>query len=88
MAEHVLDGSVTHAFWDNAYPPRLEIEPGDTVTFACREPLDGQVTSASGPEAWERLDLSRVHSLLGPVRGRGARPGHADLARADPSGSR
>ena len=42
MAEHYLDDSVVHAFWDNSYPPRLEIEPGDTVIFECREAVDGQ----------------------------------------------
>lgn len=75
MAEHFLDSSTTHAFWDNSFPPRLEIDSGDTVTFDCREPLDGQVTPDSGIEIWNDLDFSRVHSLLGPVFVRGAKPG-------------
>lgn len=56
MAEHVLDSSVTLSCWDNSLPPRLEIDSGDTVTFECREPLDGQVTPTSGPEVWGNLD--------------------------------
>jgi acetamidase/formamidase len=77
MTEHLLDSTVTHSFWDNSFPPRLEIDPGDTVTFECREPLDGQVTPDSGAEVWANLDFSRVHSLIGPVYVRGARPGDA-----------
>ena len=25
MAQHYLDDNVVHAFWDNSYPPRVEI---------------------------------------------------------------
>jgi acetamidase/formamidase len=76
VAEHFLDNSTTHAFWDNSLPPRLEIDSGDTVTFDCRESFDGQVTPDSGIEVWNTLDFSRVHSLLGPVFVRGAKPGN------------
>jgi acetamidase/formamidase len=72
---HFLDDSVTLSFWDNSFPPRLEIDSGDTVTFDCREPLDGQVTPDSGPAVWDNLDFSRIHSLLGPVYVREAKPG-------------
>ena len=49
MATHFLDDSAPHAFWDRALPPRVEIDPGDTVVFKTREGT-GQVTpdSASG----------------------------------------
>jgi acetamidase/formamidase len=75
VAEYFLDNSTTHAFWDNSFPPRLEINSGDTVTFDCRESFDGQVTPDSGVEVWNTVDFSRVHSLLGPVFVRGAKPG-------------
>jgi acetamidase/formamidase len=75
MAEHYLDDSVVHAFWDNSYPPRLEIEPGDTVIFECREAVDGQVTSDSDHDAVANLDFSRIHPLTGPVFVKGAQPG-------------
>ncbi len=75
MAEHVLDDREVHAFWDNAYPPRIEIESGDTVVFECRDALDGQVTPDSGHEALAAVDFSRVHPLTGPVFVRGAKPG-------------
>ena len=75
MAEHYLDDSVVHAFWDNSYPARLEIEPGDTVVFECREAVDGQVTPESGHDAVSNLDFSRIHPLTGPVFVKGVRPG-------------
>ena len=74
MAEHYLDDSVVHAFWDNSYPPRLEIDPGDTVIFECREAVDGQVTPESGHDAVANLDFSRIHPLTGPVYIKGAQP--------------
>ena len=75
MAEHYLDDSVVHAFWDNSYPPRVEIDPGDTVIFECRDALDGQATPESGHEALSGLDFSRIHPLTGPVFVKGAQPG-------------
>ncbi len=75
MAEHYLDDSVVHAFWDNAYPPRIEIDPGDTVVFECREAVDGQVTPESSHDALANLDFSRIHPLTGPVYVKGAQPG-------------
>jgi len=75
VAEHYLDDSVVHAFWDNSYPPRIEIEPGDTVVFECREAVDGQVTPDSGHDALANLDFSRIHPLTGPVFVKDAQPG-------------
>ncbi|UCH24294.1 MAG: acetamidase/formamidase family protein [Trueperaceae bacterium] len=75
MAEHYLDDSVVHAFWDRSYPPRLEIDSGDTVVFECREASDRQVTPDSDHDALSQLDFSRIHPLTGPVFIRGAVPG-------------
>ena len=75
MAEHYLDDSVVHAFWDKDYPARVEIESGDTVVFECRDALDGQVQPDSGPEALANVDFGRVHPLTGPVFVKGAKPG-------------
>ncbi len=75
MAEHYLDASVVHAFWDNSYPARVEIDPGDTVVFECRDALDGQATPESGHDAMAGLDFSRIHPLTGPVFVKGAQPG-------------
>jgi len=75
MAHHVIDGSRTHACFDNSLGPLLEIDSGDTVTFELREPLDGQVTPETRPDQLLEIDGSRAHSLLGPVAVRGAVPG-------------
>lgn len=75
MTEHYLDDSVVHAFWDNSYPARIEIDPGDTVVFECREAVDGQVTPESGHDAVSNLDFSRIHPLTGPIFIKGAHPG-------------
>jgi acetamidase/formamidase len=75
MAHHFLDDSIVHAFWDNQYPARLHINPGDTVTFECREAVDGQVTSDSDHDALADLDFGRIHPLTGPVYIKGAEAG-------------
>ena len=77
MTEHYLDDSVTHAFFDRSYPARIEIEPGDTVVFECRDPVDDQVPPDSGPDALLHLDFERIHPLTGPVFIKGAEPGDA-----------
>jgi len=75
MAHHVLDGNDTHAWFDRDDPARLEVDPGDTVTFELREPLDGQVTPETKVADLLAIDGSRAHSLLGPVAVRGAQAG-------------
>lgn len=75
MNTHHLDDMQPHAFWDNAHPPRLRIQPGDTVVFETLEG-GGQVTpewSAADLAHWDR---SRVHALTGPVYVEGAETGH------------
>lgn len=75
MTEHYLDDSTVHAFWDKSYPPRIEIDPGDTVVFECREATGGQLTPESDHDALAVVDSSRIHALTGPVFVKGARPG-------------
>jgi len=77
VAEHFLDDSVVHAFWDRDHPARLEIASGDTVTFACRDASDAQITPASDANAYVGFDASRAHALTGPVFVDGAEPGDA-----------
>lgn len=76
MAEHFLDGSVTQPFWDNSVTPRLEIEPGDTVTFDCPEPC-GQVTPEWDDQKLANIDFAPIHALVGSVYVKGATPGDA-----------
>lgn len=77
MAEHYLDDTVVHAFWDRSLEPRLEIEPGDTVVFECREASDRQIGPDSDTSALATLNFDPIHPLTGPVYVKGAKPGDA-----------
>ena len=75
MAEHRLDAHDVHKEWNNAIPPRLTIDPGDTVTFDTRDAADGYYSRASTHADVIGRGPFRGHPLTGPVRVRGARPG-------------
>jgi acetamidase/formamidase len=77
MATHHLDDKKPHAFWDNSYPARIRIRPGDTVVFETLEASANQVTPQSPHEAVAKLDFSVIHPLTGPVYVEGAEPGDA-----------
>jgi acetamidase/formamidase len=75
MTDHALGAALTHSRWNRALPPRLEIDPGDTVHFQCLEAAGGQVHPKTSPGDLATIDRGRVHSLTGPVSIRGAQPG-------------
>lgn len=77
MAEHYLDDGEVHAFWDRDLAPRLTIEAGDTVSFACREASDRQITPESTSEDLLEVDFDPIHPLTGPVFIDGTEPGDA-----------
>jgi acetamidase/formamidase len=72
--EHFLDASVVHYEWNNAIPPRLEIDPGDTVVFETRDASDEFFSIRSTHEDVMRR-VFKGHPLTGPVRIRSARLG-------------
>jgi acetamidase/formamidase len=74
MTTHRLDDTRPHAFWDNSYPARLSIRPGDVVVFETLEGV-GQITPESTAEALADLDPERIHPLTGPVYVEGAEAG-------------
>jgi acetamidase/formamidase len=76
MTTHHLDDTQPHAFWDNSYPARLHIEPGDTVIFETLEGT-GVVTPSWRSEDLMHRDRSKTHALTGPVYVEGAEPGDA-----------
>ena len=75
MATHHLDDTQPHAFWDNSYPPRIRIKPGDTVVFETLEASACQITPHSADEAVAHLSFDPIHPLTGPVYVEGAEPG-------------
>lgn len=74
---HKLDDSQPHAFWDNALPPRLRIQPGDTAVFETLDGSGGQITPTSTAADIASLDRSRIHALSGPIFIEEAEPGDA-----------
>jgi acetamidase/formamidase len=74
MATHMLDAETVHHEWNNSIPPRLEIEPGDTVAFDTRDAADRFYSKTSTAEDVARR-VFRGHPLTGPVKVRGAHPG-------------
>ncbi len=65
---------VYHA-WDNAIPPLIEIDSGDTVVFQTRNASDGRITPATTVDQLKSAEPFRGHPLTGPVWVRGAAPG-------------
>src|ERR687895_104075 len=49
---HSLGREVIHTAWDNALPPRLTVEPGDTVVFKTLEPSQGGVARDIASGTW------------------------------------
>ena len=72
---HHLDDAQIHQEWNNALPPRLEIEPGDTVVFDCRDAANRYYSRSSTHDDVMGRGPFRGHPLTGPVRVKGARPG-------------
>jgi acetamidase/formamidase len=71
---HRLAADQVHYEWNNALPPRLEIDPGDTVVFDTRDAADGYYSRKSS-HADVLGRTFRGHPLTGPVKVRGAAPG-------------
>jgi acetamidase/formamidase len=72
---HELDAGQVHYEWNHAIPPRLRIEPGDTVVFQTRDAADGYYSRASTHADVGNRGPFRGHPLTGPVEVRGAEPG-------------
>jgi len=75
VTTHRLDASQVHYEWNNALPPRLEIDPGDIVVFDTRDAADGHYKPTSTHADVMARGPFRGHPLTGPVRVRGAQPG-------------
>src|SRR5215211_6950257 len=50
---HRLGREAIHTYWDNALPPRLTIEPGETVVFETLEPSQGEVARDIASGKWQ-----------------------------------
>ncbi|MCB0097220.1 MAG: acetamidase/formamidase family protein [Caldilineaceae bacterium] len=75
MTEHYLPDHNIHRVWDNSLAPQLEIAPGDTVTFECREASNQALTPMSTLEDFINRKRGGGHPLTGPVLVQDAQPG-------------
>lgn len=72
---HTLNDDVVNYAWDNTHPPRLTIEPGDTVIFSTRDAADKYYSvDSTGADVKAKGPLVG-HPLTGPVYVNGAEPG-------------
>jgi acetamidase/formamidase len=76
-ANHTIHREHIHHGWNNQFPPRLTIAPGETVQFETRDASSGQLSKTSTAEALKKLDLAFVNPVTGPVFIDGAKPGDA-----------
>ncbi len=64
-----------HCGWDHSLPPALEVAPGETVSFACRDAADGHFHGHSSAADIATLPFERVNPVCGPLWIDGAEPG-------------
>jgi len=76
-SKHTIHRDHGHYGWNNAFPPRLTIAPGETVHFETKDPSSGQLTPASTTADIAKLDFSLINPVTGPVFIDGAQPGDA-----------
>lgn len=81
MAEHKLSANPTHSRWNRALPPRLNIQPGDTVHLECADASGAQVNPKTTLSEFLAMDRQRIHALTGPIFVERAEPG--DVLRID-----
>jgi acetamidase/formamidase len=81
MTEYSLSAKPTHSRWNRALPPRLAIEPGDTVHFECLDSSGAQVHPKMSLPEYLTIDRDLIHALTGPVFVNGAQPG--DVLQTD-----
>jgi acetamidase/formamidase len=81
MAEHRLSANPTHSRWNRALPPRLRIQPGDTVHLECVDASGAQVHPKMTLSEYLAIDRQRIHALTGPIYVERAEPG--DVLQVD-----
>ena len=81
MAEHKLSANPTHSVWNRALPPRLHIQPGDTVHLECVDSSGSQVHPKMTLSEYLHIDRTRIHALTGPIYVDRAEPG--DVLQVD-----
>jgi len=79
---HTLDASQVHHEWNNAIPPRLTIDPGDTVVFDTRDAADGFYTQKStAADVMRRWEADRFVRPAARAASWPSRPGSGSCYR-------
>ena len=74
---HTIHRTQHHLGWNNAFPPRLVVAPGETVEFRTADASGGQISPKSTVADVAALDFGKVNPVSGPVYIDGAEPGDA-----------
>lgn len=64
-----------HLGWDAAFPPVVELGPGERIELELQDAFGGQLGVDAGPDDLAALDLARANPLTGPIAVAGAMPG-------------
>lgn len=64
-----------HLGWDAAFPPVVEVTPGETIEVVLQDAFGGQLDEHAGAQDIATLDLAQANPLTGPIAVAGARPG-------------
>jgi acetamidase/formamidase len=74
---HTIHRAHVHYGWNNQFPPRLTIAPGDTVNIETLDASAGQLNADSSVEDLKKLDMTFINPVTGPILVDGAQPGDA-----------
>ena len=66
-----------HFGWDNTFPPKVVVQPGESLLVETIDSSAGQITENSTLPDLVNLDFSRVNPVTGPILVEGAQPGDA-----------
>ena len=64
-----------HNRWHPDIPAVVSVNPGDVFRIECKDWTDGQIKDNDDPSDVEKVDLTVVHVLSGPIWVNGAQPG-------------
>lgn len=64
-----------HNRWHPDIPAVVSVNPGEVFRIECKDWTDGQIKDNDDPSDVEKVDLTVVHVLSGPIYVNGAQPG-------------
>lgn len=77
MAHRTIHADHTHTVWDRSLEPVVRVEPGEMLSFACRDASGGQLGPDSDESVLRDWNTDIVNPVTGPVFVESAEPGDA-----------